>query len=92
MRCHYLRDGTVQTCFSLGWMEFFVPAGIILKALKDVSTLESTQEQYNTHYCGSGAGLEQMLFTQPHMLLLRYLIEKSSTKSWQERMQRQTAT
>ncbi|GMH37284.1 hypothetical protein BSKO_05157 [Bryopsis sp. KO-2023] len=40
MRCHYLKDGTVQVALAIEWSEFFVPAGILLKALQGVSDRE----------------------------------------------------
>lgn len=37
MRCHLLKDGTIQTSFCIDWSEFFVPTGILLKALVEVT-------------------------------------------------------
>lgn len=40
VRCHYLRDGRANFCFSVKRAEYFLPAGILLKALLEVSDRE----------------------------------------------------
>eukprot|EP00747_Dinoflagellata_sp_TGD_P159002 gnl/TRDRNA2_/TRDRNA2_177864_c0_seq2.p1 gnl/TRDRNA2_/TRDRNA2_177864_c0~~gnl/TRDRNA2_/TRDRNA2_177864_c0_seq2.p1 ORF type:complete len:1194 (+),score=-61.88 gnl/TRDRNA2_/TRDRNA2_177864_c0_seq2:82-3663(+) len=64
IRCHYLLNGTVDLAFSIGLREFFLPVGILIKCLVELSDAEIfeqmtsslyTQEtglstKYNNHY------------------------------------------
>ena len=38
IRCHYLRDDTVAVAVVIGTFRFFLPAGVLLRALSEVSS------------------------------------------------------
>ena len=40
LRCHYMRDGTVNVALTIRRAEYFIPAAILLKAFLEVSDLE----------------------------------------------------
>lgn len=40
VRCHYLTDGSVNFAFAIRRAEFFIPVGVLLKCLLEVSDRE----------------------------------------------------
>ena len=40
VRCHYLTDGSVNVAFAIRRVEFFIPAGVMLKCFAEVSDRE----------------------------------------------------
>lgn len=66
VRCHYLTDGSVNFAFTMRKAEYFIPAGLLLKAFLEVSDLEL----YNKIMAGAAPGSGHAAFVAERAELL----------------------
>ncbi|KAG1670388.1 hypothetical protein FOA52_000148 [Chlamydomonas sp. UWO 241] len=66
VRCHYLRDGTVNLAFTMRRAEFFIPVGLLLKCFLETSD----REMYDKIMAGAAPGSGHAAFVAERAELL----------------------
>ncbi|GAX83529.1 hypothetical protein CEUSTIGMA_g10954.t1 [Chlamydomonas eustigma] len=77
VRCHYLKDGTVNFAFTLRRAEFFIPVGVLLKCFLETSD----RELYNKIMAGASSGSGHAAFVSERAELLLQQAAKLGLKT-----------
>ena len=81
MRCHYLKDGTVNFAFTMRRAEYFIPAGVLLKCFLETSD----RELYDRLMAGAPPGSGHAAFLAERAeLLLQHAAKGELRTRWGE--------